>query len=151
MRSQSYVHRCVKHWDVSWIFQTVVVSISRSKAEKGSMRFWQAVAIQLLAITLKDTPKVCLSDHDSCTPVEVSCLCNHTTENPVVTDLPVTFVASSTFFAGLVIGSLGYRLWCGWRQKVSKHERSVRGRIRRRGGGVISSADSGESDPAVVQ
>ena len=25
-------HRCVKHWDVSWIFLTVVVSISRSKA-----------------------------------------------------------------------------------------------------------------------
>lgn len=115
------------------------------------MRFWQAVAVQLLAITLKDTSKIVPSIYETCTPVEVSCLCNHTAEIPVPTEVPVTIVASSSFFAGLVVGSVGYRLWCGCRQKAAKHERSVRGRVRRRGGGVISSADSGESDPAVVQ
>ena len=90
------------------------------------MRFWQAVAVQLLAITLKDTSKIVPSIYETCTPVEVSCLCNHTAEIPVPTEVPVTIETSSSFFAGLVVGSVGYRLWCGCRQKAAKHERSVR-------------------------
>ena len=99
------------------------------------MRFWGAVAVQLLAIVLREHSRLdkhCGVEAD-CQPVEVNCTCSY--PEPVVSDRSPGLILGSVIFGiflGALLATIGF-----WLTGCFDHAAIDRGG-RRRGGGVLS-------------
>ena len=103
------------------------------------MKFWRAVAVQLLAIVLRDQHR---ESYPVQTPpltssLEVSCNCSEISPSASVSN-PAIVISG---FLGFVIG--GVFATAVWALKTRRHEPTEPSRSRRRGGGVLSGPSSG--------
>ena len=93
------------------------------------MRFWSAVAVQLLAIALRDQKQRPWTISE-CPPVECECHCPTTPDNHQPTD-PIWFILVTMCVLGG--SSIGYLIGRGRR-----HDEAQSPSSRRRGGGILS-------------
>ena len=112
------------------------------------MKFWSAIALQLLAVTLRDlkSRESLVTDH---CPLQPEVVCHCEVAAPAKGD---RLYGLSLFGLGFVVGliTLAAIYWaCGVRRHaVQSSPRSPRG--RRRGGGVLSSSEAREESSALV-
>ena len=108
------------------------------------MRFWGAVAVQLLAIALRDQSRVEPKGNlDLCLqrPVELACHCEPAVPPKAETDVDHWWTGIGVL-AGAGIGGLisGTAVW--W-SVTGRDVPSQHGGGRRRGGGVLSGVETG--------
>ncbi len=108
------------------------------------MRFWGAVAVQLLAIALRDQSRsVPKANLDLCVqrPVELACHCEPAVlpeaEKKVDYWLVGIGVGTGVLVGGSIVGALS------WSRPSGRDVSPQHGGSRRRGGGVLSGVETG--------